>query len=213
MRRAGKADRQWAGSTYAPTPSLCSGFASPTDLRLSGELISIGNSTGVGSIAKCESLIIPRDCTSEAPFGPDLSPPRPRRTPHPLPHGRGPPAGRRDRRAARPSPLDDPPGAGPEPLPRRRPRLLRLLPPERPGPRPPTPAARSQAGRRRGVAHPRGRAPGGRLVAAADRRQAQAGRGGRWADGLPRDHPPPRPRAGGPRGRPLPPPAECPPAA
>ena len=59
---------------------------------------------GVGSIAKCESPIFPTDCASEAPLGPDLSPPRPRRTPHPLPHGRGPPAGRRDRRAARPPP-------------------------------------------------------------------------------------------------------------
>src|SRR6478735_5642031 len=34
--------------------------------------------TLVGSIAKCESPIFPKDCTSEAPLGPDLPPPRPR---------------------------------------------------------------------------------------------------------------------------------------
>src|SRR6185437_15289939 len=32
----------------------------------------------VGSIAKCASPTFPRDCTSEAPFGPELPPPRPR---------------------------------------------------------------------------------------------------------------------------------------
>src|SRR3954449_6058282 len=145
-------------------------------------------------------------------LGPDLPPPRPRRASHPLPYGRGPHPGRRDRPAARPPPVHDPPRARPQPLPRRRPRLLRLLPPERPGPRPPTPAARSQAGRRRGLAHPRDRAPEGRLVAAADR-GAPPTRGGRRADGLPRDDLPPRLRAGGPGGQPPPPPAEGAPPA
>src|SRR4029078_10893077 len=65
----------------------------------------------------------------------------------------------RDRPAARQPPFHQPPRAGPRPLPRRRPRLLRLLPPERPGPRPPTPTATSHAGGRRGVAHARDRAP------------------------------------------------------
>src|SRR3954471_12632192 len=32
--------------------------------------------TPVGSIAKCECPTFPRDCTSEAPFGPDLPSPR-----------------------------------------------------------------------------------------------------------------------------------------
>src|SRR3954452_3625290 len=167
---------------------------------------------GVGSIAKCESPTFAGVCTSEAPLGPDLPSPRPRRTPHPLPPRRGPPARRRDRPAARPAPVHHPPRAGPRPLPRRRPRLLRLLPPERPRPRPPTPAARSQAGGRRGLAHPRDRAPEGRLVAAADRGASPA-RGGRRADGLPRDHLPARLRPGGPRGRPPPPPAQGPAAA
>ena len=72
-------------------------------------------------------------------------------------------------------PSTDLPRAGAQPLPRRRPRVLRLLPPERPGPGAPTPAASPQAGRRRGLARARDRAPEGRLVAAADRRPAQAG--------------------------------------
>src|SRR5437763_15761447 len=106
-------------------------------------------------------------------FGPDLSPARPRRTTHPLPPHGSPPADRRDRRAARPAPVHHLSGAGAQPLPRRGPRVLRLLPPERPGPRPPTPAATSQAGRRRRPAGARGRAAQGRLVAAADRRTAE----------------------------------------
>src|SRR3954468_19532776 len=84
-------------------------------------------------------------------LGPDLPPPRPRRASHPLPPGRGPHPGRRDRPAARPPPVHHPPRAGAQPLPRRRPRLLRLFPPERPGPGPPTPAAPPQAGRREGL--------------------------------------------------------------
>src|SRR3954451_10750053 len=82
-------------------------------------------------------------------FGPDLSPARPRRTTHPLPPHGSPPAERRDRRAARPAPVHHPSGAGPQPLPRRGSRVLRLLPPERPGPGAPTPAATSEAGRGR----------------------------------------------------------------
>src|SRR3954454_13491923 len=38
----------------------------------------------VGSIAKCESPTFAGVCTSEALFGPALSPARPRRTTHPL---------------------------------------------------------------------------------------------------------------------------------
>src|SRR5436305_5926091 len=85
-------------------------------------------------------------------FGPDLPPARPRRTTHPLPPHGSPPADRRDRRAARAAPVHHLSGARPEPLPRRRPRVLRLLPPDRPGPGAPTPAAPPQAGRRRGLA-------------------------------------------------------------
>ena len=102
--------------------------------------------------------------------------------------------------------------AGPRPLPRRRPGLLRLLPPDRPGLGAPAPAAAPQAGGRRGLARARHRAPGGRLVAPADRRTAQAGSGRR--DGrLPQDHLLARLRAGGPRRRPLPPPAQGAPPA
>ena len=103
---------------------------------------------GVGSIAKCESPTFAGDCPSEAPLGPDLPPARPRPATHPLPPRRGPHPGRRDRRPARPPPLHHLPRAGPQPLPRRRPRLLRLLPPERPGPGAATPAAASEAGHR-----------------------------------------------------------------
>src|SRR3954449_9137752 len=157
---------------------------------------------------------IPNLC-GDLPFGdalgPDLPPPRPRRASHPLPYGRGQPAGRRDRRTARPPSLDDPPRAGPEPLPRRRPRLLRLLSPERPGPGAAAPAAPPQAGRRRGLARARHRAPGCRLVAPADRRTAETGTGP--SPGLPRDDLAPRLRPRGPRGRPPPPPAQGPAAA
>src|SRR3954454_20628219 len=146
-------------------------------------------------------------------LGPDLPPARPRGTTHPLPPDRGPHPGRRDRRAARPAPVDRLPGAGPQPLPRRGSRVLRLLPPERPGPGAPTPATPSQAGHERRPARARGRPAQGWLVAAADRRPAEARAGGRRDGGLPRDHLPPRLRAGGPRGRPLPPPAEGPPPA
>src|SRR3954451_9735420 len=94
---------------------------------------------------------IPNLC-GDLPFGdalgPDLPPPRPRPAPYPLPPRRGPHPGRRDRPAARPPSLDDPPGARPQPLPRRRPRLLRLLSPERPGPGAAAPATATQAGRR-----------------------------------------------------------------
>src|SRR3954449_4847740 len=145
-------------------------------------------------------------------LGPDLPPPRPRRASHPLPPGQGPHPGRRDRPAARPPPVHHPPRAGARPLPRRRPRLLRLFPPERPGPGAPTPAAPPQAGRRRWLARARHRAPEGRLVASTNSRQAQAA-GGRRGVGLPRDHLPPRLRAGGPRGRPLPSPARGAPPA
>src|SRR5207245_6480474 len=102
----------------------------------------------VGSIAKCESPTFAGVCTSEALFGPDLSPARPRRTTHPLPPHGSPPADRRDRRAARPAPVHHLAGAGAQPLPRRRSRVLRLLPPERAGPGAPTPAAPPEAGRR-----------------------------------------------------------------
>ena len=51
------------------------------------------------------------------------------------------------------------------------------------------------------------------MVAAADRRTAEAGADGRRGIGLPRDHLPPRLRPGGPPGRPLPPPAQGPAAA
>src|SRR3954452_11894569 len=130
---------------------------------------------------------------------------------HPLPPRGSPPADRRDRRAARPAPVHHLSGAGAQPLPRRRPGLLRLLPPERPGPGAPTPAATSEAGRRRRPAGARGRAAQGRLVAAADRRTAETGTGPSL--GLPRDDLPPRLRARGPGGRPVPPPAEGAPAA
>src|SRR4051794_25343629 len=60
---------------------------------------------------------------------------------HPLPPHGSPPADRRDRRAARPPPVHHLSGAGAQPLPRRGPRVLRLLPPERPGPGAATPAA------------------------------------------------------------------------
>src|SRR3954464_9278995 len=161
----------------------------------------------VGSITKCEFPTFPKDCTSEAPLGPDLPPARPRPATHPLPPRRGPHPRGRDRRPARATPRHHLPRAGPEPLPRRRPRLLRLLPPERPGPGAATPAAASEARHRPRPAGARGRAAQGRLVAAADRWQAQAGSGRR--DGrLPRDHLPPRLRPGGPRGGPLPPPAQ-----
>src|SRR3954454_11358437 len=145
-------------------------------------------------------------------LGPDLPSDRCRRAPHPLPPDRGPPARRRDRRPARPPPVHDLSRAGSQPLPRRRSRVLRLLPPERPGPGSTAPAAAAQAGRRRGLARARHRAPEGRLVAAADRRPAQAG-SGQPGFRLPRDHLPARLRAGGPRGRPLPSPAEGSPPA
>src|SRR3954451_9216910 len=140
-------------------------------------------------------------------LGPDLPPPRPGATTHALPPGRGPHPGRRDRHAARPPPVHHLPGARPPPLPRRRPRVLRLLPPERPGPGAPTPAAPPQVGHERRAARARGRALGGRLVAPADRRPAQAG-SGRRNGRLPRDHLPPRLRPGGPRGGPPPPPGQ-----
>src|SRR5215207_9751422 len=105
-------------------------------------------------------------------------------------------AGRGDRRPARSASLDGLPRARAQPLPRRRPRLLRLLPPDRPRSGPPASAATWEAGSRRRPAGARGRAARGRLVAAADRRAAPA-RGGRGARRLPRDDLPPRPRPGG----------------
>src|SRR3954454_9042755 len=70
---------------------------------------------------------LPKGLHLEGALGPDLPPPRP--APRPLPPRRGPPARRRDRTAARPAPVHHPPRAGPEQLPRRGPRVLRLLPP------------------------------------------------------------------------------------
>src|SRR5436309_1227985 len=74
-------------------------------------------------------------------LGPDLPPPRPRPASHLVPPRRGPPAGWRDRGPARPPPVHRLPRAGARPLPRRCSRLLRLLPPERPGLGAPAPAA------------------------------------------------------------------------
>src|SRR3954447_11148911 len=142
---------------------------------------------------------IPNLC-GDLPFGdalgPDLPPPRPGPTTHPVPARRGPHPGRRDRPAARPPPVHRLPRTRPEPLPRRRPGFLRLLPAERAGPGATAPAAAAQAGRRRGLARARHRAPEGRLVAATNSRQAQAA-GGRRGVGLPRDHLPPRLRPEG----------------
>src|SRR3954451_16856550 len=124
---------------------------------------------------------IPNLC-EDLPFGdalgPELPPPRPGPAPYPLPPRRGPHPGRLDSGPARPPPFHHPPGAGAQPLPRRRPRVMRLLPPEGQGPGPPTPAAPPEAGRRPRPARARHRAPGGRLVAPADRRTAETGAGG-----------------------------------
>ena len=76
-----------------------------------------------------------------------------------------------------------------QPLPRRRPRVLRLLPPHRPGPGASTPAASPQAGRRRCPAGARGRAAQGRLVAAADRGAAGSGKSRRAAGRRPAARP------------------------
>src|SRR3982750_4383811 len=105
-------------------------------------------SSGGGFYREVRIPNLPKGLHLGGAFGPDLPPPRPRPAPHPLPPGRGPHAGGRDRRAARPPPVHRLSRAGPEPLPRRRPRVLRLLPAERAGPGAPTPAAPPEAGRR-----------------------------------------------------------------
>src|SRR3954452_19449583 len=116
-------------------------------------------------------------------LGPDLPPPRPGPTTHPVPARGGQHPGRRDRPAARPPPVHRLPRTRPEPLPRRRPGLLRLLPPERPGPGAPTPTAASEARGRRGLARARHRAAGGRLGAAAGPRGRPGNRGRGWGGG------------------------------
>src|SRR4051812_47925129 len=139
----------------------------------------------VGSIARCESPTFAGVCTSEAPLartyrqlGLDE-----RRTLFRLLDACTPVGEIADRLGRHPSTIY-------RELGRNRFRdgdrgFCGYFPPERPGPGAPTPATPSEAGHERRPAGARGRPGQGWLVAAADRRPAEARAGGRRDGGLP----------------------------